>query len=51
MFKEFKAPAAFNPVQRAAWYVGLVIAVVFFVTAVALTGRGLVWLWQLILGV
>jgi len=47
----FKAPEGFNAVQRVSWYVGLVIAVVLMLTVLALGFRGMVAVWQWILGI
>lgn len=51
MFNSFKAPAAYNAVQKTAWYAGIIITIVILVTVVALMGYGLIWLWRFILGV
>lgn len=50
MFKEFKAPAAYNPLQRVSWYMGLVITFVICVTVTGLMIRGMIFLWSWILG-
>lgn len=47
----FKAPEGFTPVQRVSWYVGLVIAFVVTLTVLALGFRGMVAVWQWILGI
>jgi hypothetical protein len=47
----FKAPKGFTPVQRVSWYVGLVIAFVLMLTVLALGFRGMVAVWQWVLGI
>ena len=47
----FKAPEEFNAVQRVSWYVGLVIAFVLMLTVLALGFRGVIAVWQWILGI
>lgn len=47
----FKAPKGFSPVQRVSWYVGLGIAAVATMTAVAILFRVMIAVWQWVLGI
>jgi hypothetical protein len=47
----FKAPEWFTPLQRVSWYISLVIAYVLMLTVFALGFRGMVAVWQWILGI